>query len=260
MKPEDPNHKSETLGRAWEEFKRVNASRLEEMEKAKKPVFESLNPITDRERELWMTAYEKGARDSNRRHYEGRPAVEGKPLELQTRDELLACIRQHQAEVKIENDRICVAGKWFVPAKGEGDPVIRREMRDNAEKNERYLIGKMVDAANEMEGVEVHPDCMAAALKAIRPYLRTTEPAQSNCSVCGVAFSDELPREEHQSRHSGLKPVSGSPDALSCLKRLVALKEHKDEHGKDAYYEFEQPIAWREAKAVLDAVGVKYVQ
>jgi hypothetical protein len=32
-----------------------------------------------------------------RRHYEGRPAVEGKPLELMSRDELLAHIRQHTA-------------------------------------------------------------------------------------------------------------------------------------------------------------------
>ncbi len=33
-----------------------------------------------------------------RRHYEGRPAVEGKPLELMTRDELLAYIKQHQPQ------------------------------------------------------------------------------------------------------------------------------------------------------------------
>ena len=33
-----------------------------------------------------------------RRHVEGRPAVSGKPLEIQSRDELLAYIRQRQAE------------------------------------------------------------------------------------------------------------------------------------------------------------------
>ncbi len=31
--------------------------------------------------------------------------------------------RQHEAEVIIENDRVCIAGKWFVPAEGKGDPV-----------------------------------------------------------------------------------------------------------------------------------------
>ncbi len=43
-------------------------------------------------------------------HYEGRPAVEGKPLELQTRDELLAYIRQHQAEPsQDEVERVAIA-------------------------------------------------------------------------------------------------------------------------------------------------------
>jgi hypothetical protein len=36
-----------------------------------------------------------------RRYYEGRPAVEGKPLELQTRDELLAYIRKMKADKRI---------------------------------------------------------------------------------------------------------------------------------------------------------------
>ena len=39
--------------------------------------------------------------------------------------------------------------------------------------------------------------------------------------------------------------------AMEALRRLVALKDHKDKIGKDAYYEFEQPIAWRMAKKAL---------
>lgn len=47
------------------------------------------------------SGYMLGVRDAIaivRRHYEGRPAVAGKPLEIQTRDELLAYIRQQQPE------------------------------------------------------------------------------------------------------------------------------------------------------------------
>lgn len=32
------------------------------------------------------------------RHYNGKPAIEGKPIELQTRDELLAYIRNHNED------------------------------------------------------------------------------------------------------------------------------------------------------------------
>jgi hypothetical protein len=37
----------------------------------------------------------------------------------------------------------------------------------------------------------------------------------------------------------------------NALSRLVALKEYKDAHGKDEYYEAEQPEAWSQAKRAL---------
>ncbi len=43
--------------------------------------------------------------------------------------------------------------------------------------------------------------------RAIRPYLHSAEPMRSNCPICKAAFSEELPHEEHQARHGGLKPV-----------------------------------------------------
>lgn len=47
-------------------------------------------------------------------------------------------------------------------------------------------------------------------------------------------------------------PVKRPVSLFVALERLVSIKEHKDKHGKDAYYEFEQPIAWRMAKEALD--------
>lgn len=43
----------------------------------------------------------------------------------------------------------------------------------------------------------------------------------------------------------------GYPDAVEALQRLVSLKDYKDAHGKDGFYEFEQLIAWRMAKQAL---------
>jgi hypothetical protein len=37
-------------------------------------------------------------------------------------DRAIDIVRQHEAEVVLENDRVCIAGKWFVPAIGVGDP------------------------------------------------------------------------------------------------------------------------------------------
>jgi hypothetical protein len=50
---------------------------------------------------------------SAKRHTEGRPAVEGKPLELMTRDELLSYIRQKEAKrdaVPVREQMPCPAG------------------------------------------------------------------------------------------------------------------------------------------------------
>jgi len=51
--------------------------------------------------------------------------------------------------------------------------------------------------------------------------------------------------------------VDGGNLAPMALRRLVNLKKHKDKHGKDAYYEFEQPIAWRMAEEALAAIASK---
>lgn len=39
-----------------------------------------------------------------------------------------------------------------------------------------------------------------------------------------------------------------------ALRRLVLLKEHKDKHGKDAYYEEEKPYAWKQARTALTEI------
>lgn len=39
-----------------------------------------------------------------------------------------------------------------------------------------------------------------------------------------------------------------------ALRRLVLLKEHKDKHGKDAYYEAEQPYAWKQARTTITEI------
>lgn len=39
-----------------------------------------------------------------------------------------------------------------------------------------------------------------------------------------------------------------------ALRRLVLLKEYKDEHGKDAHYEEEQPYAWKQARTALTQI------
>jgi hypothetical protein len=39
------------------------------------------------------------------------------------KQDVLNIVRQHHAEVTIQNDRVCIAGKWYIPAEGEGDPI-----------------------------------------------------------------------------------------------------------------------------------------
>ena len=64
------------------------------------------------------------------RHFKGRPAVDGKPLELQTRDELLAVVHGLQAE----NDRLGFEANAGRQAEAEADD----EAREMAEALEWY--------------------------------------------------------------------------------------------------------------------------
>ncbi len=102
------------------------------------------------------------------------------------------------------------------------------------------------------------------ALAALTGYLEALEPGEIVTGQFVHRLTNHyLPRLKEslamQYPVSPLKPVSGYPTVIDALSKLVILKEHKDKHGKDAYYEFEQPIAWRMAKDALEAVGVKYV-
>lgn len=47
------------------------------------------------------------------RHLKGRPAVPGKPLELQTRDELLAEVMRLQAELARKDATLRLTARWF---------------------------------------------------------------------------------------------------------------------------------------------------
>lgn len=50
---------------------------------------------------------------------------------------------------------------------------------------------------------------------------------------------------------------SGHPKLSACyvaLRRLVDLKKHKDEKGKDAFYEGDQPAAWRRARSAINDI------
>lgn len=42
--------------------------------------------------------------------------------------------------------------------------------------------------------------------------------------------------------------------AYLALRRLVELKEHKDKHGKDAFYNGDQPAAWRQAQCAINEI------
>jgi len=41
-------------------------------------------------------------------------------------------------------------------------------------------------------------------------------------------------------------------EALRSLRDLVEVKKHKDRHGKDEWYKDAQPMAWEQARKVLD--------
>jgi hypothetical protein len=48
--------------------------------------------------------------------------------------------------------------------------------------------------------------------------------------------------------------VEEKDKAILILKHLCLLKQHKDEHGKDEYYEKEQPKIWQRANDYLNSI------
>lgn len=70
------------------------------------------------------------------RHYKGRPAVDGKPLELQTRDELLAVVHGLQAE----NDRLGFEANAGRQAEAEANEEVK-ELAEAAEAALPFLRG-----------------------------------------------------------------------------------------------------------------------
>ncbi|WP_042298996.1 hypothetical protein [Paraburkholderia kururiensis] len=87
-------------------------------------------------------------------------------------------------------------------------------------------------------------------------------PASSPVSAAPVgAYPSRLFNESDESlarrvdswhrRNPAPSPVSADSAALAVLKRLVALKDHKDEYGKTEHYEQWQPVAWEDARVVI---------
>jgi len=45
-----------------------------------------------------------------------------------------------------------------------------------------------------------------------------------------------------------------SDKAIEALRLLVALKNHKEERGKDIFYKVTKPIAWKKAREALKEI------
>lgn len=53
-------------------------------------------------------------------------------------------------------------------------------------------------------------------------------------------------------REANAKLIACAPTLLEALEELIQVKEWKDKYGKDAQYLKAQPIAWENAKKVLE--------
>lgn len=53
-------------------------------------------------------------------------------------------------------------------------------------------------------------------------------------------------------REANAKLIACAPELLGALEELIQVKEWKDKYGKDAQYLKAQPIAWENAKKVLE--------
>jgi hypothetical protein len=73
-------------------------------------------------------------------------------------------VRKHEADIQIVNDRVCIAGKWYVPAVTEGDPLraFQEEWARQMEKRYPHLCERK--ATNEPTTPPDNVDRVAIAL------------------------------------------------------------------------------------------------
>ncbi len=89
------------------------------------------------------------------------------------------------------------------------------------------------------------------AVMALKPWLLKREYRELQKGACG---GDPPPQGGNCGPIKMFdKPMREAGDLVTeALQRLVSLKDYKDAHGKDGFYEFEQPIAWCMAKEALE--------
>jgi len=172
-----------------------------------------------------------------------------------------ASTRKDEANAAIQSSSVSAGAATPSPANTS-------EIRDNATKNDAYLLGIMIDAyandqlENQHDNIGCCRESMVSALKAIRPYLRATEPISSGeisdtesleGAYTAAYEQAEFYKKKYYELNKQLKPVSGVVCAIALLKARfpkVLSPSYADACGN---------FCDREAKAVLDAAGVKYV-
>lgn len=146
------------------------------------------------------------------RHHNGRTAVPGKPLELQTRDELMAYIKEQDETVRMGLREIIRAAKvegcglsylakvaedtlndlGGVPlGLPDGEPTAAvtppasSDQREITVVDELDILASMLEAYKEAAGLIPPYGSMKAVLEAIRPSVRITESV--SLAVCAAA-------------------------------------------------------------------------